>query len=293
MSVLIAAEDGVATRSLKHELRSLGWAVQVVHAAGDARRALEAGDPPLLALLTSSLPDLRIADLCSALRGAKDAPYTYLLLAGERGLEQDEVDAGLRAGADACVGKPFEMDELRARVLRGLRVAQLQRTLTASAERDPETGLWMPSGWMKLLDQALTLAAHEHDQLGVLLVALPAGAACERLSVPLLREASARMHGVLRPHDCIGRYADDCFIVIVPSCGERGAQGAAQRLQRCLLASPLALAASSRLRVGIGVAVARACACDAAWLLDQAQESLASALAAQLETDALATRPHA
>ena len=67
-----------------------------------------------------------------------DTPAYIILLTGNR--RQEEVVAGLTAGADDYIVKPFDPSELRARVQVGMRVVDLQRALAARV-RDLEAAL--------------------------------------------------------------------------------------------------------------------------------------------------------
>ena len=71
-------------------------------------------------------------------RSMQTGPYIYLVLLTAKS-QKEEIAAGLEAGADDYVIKPFDPDELRARLKVGQRVVALERTLatkgTGSGDR--------------------------------------------------------------------------------------------------------------------------------------------------------------
>src|SRR6478735_1070854 len=103
-------------RALAINLRARGYDVTT---AGDGTEALElaAAGPPDVVILDLGLPDLDGVDVIARIRGWSSVPI--LVLSG-RSDSIDKVDA-LDAGADDYVTKPFDMDELMARLRSMLR----------------------------------------------------------------------------------------------------------------------------------------------------------------------------
>ena len=62
------------------------------------------------------------------MRAREDAPFTYVMLVTERSATQDVV-AGIMAGANDFLSKPFERAELRVRLHAAQRVVDLERSL--------------------------------------------------------------------------------------------------------------------------------------------------------------------
>ena len=83
---------------------------------------------PTLAILDWMMPELDGADVCRRVR--RDMPLANMYLVLLTSLEsRSHVIAGLEAGADDYLVKPFDPDELRARVNVGMRVLGLQEKL--------------------------------------------------------------------------------------------------------------------------------------------------------------------
>jgi response regulator RpfG family c-di-GMP phosphodiesterase len=74
------------------------------------------------------LPEIDGIELCRRIRDAETSSSTYLILLTSRSGKQDIVN-GLGAGANDYIVKPFDQDELRARVEVGRRVIELQKSL--------------------------------------------------------------------------------------------------------------------------------------------------------------------
>jgi DNA-binding response OmpR family regulator len=135
VKVLIADDDRIAAAVLAQTLRSWDFDVTVASDGAEALDWLEAsGALPTLAILDWMMPHIEGTDVCRRIRREMPLANMYLMLLTS--LESKErVIAGLEAGADDYLIKPFDPEELRARVNVGVRVLALQERL---AERVKE-----------------------------------------------------------------------------------------------------------------------------------------------------------
>jgi len=119
--LLVVEDDHDLARALSLELEHAGYTVRVV---GDGPTALQAGLEwrPELVLLDLRLPTLDGLEVCRRLRAETRAP---ILIVTARDAVQDRV-AGLDAGADDYLVKPFSLEELMARVRAALRRARMR-----------------------------------------------------------------------------------------------------------------------------------------------------------------------
>lgn len=97
----------------------------------EAMEALRAQTEPVLALLDWMMPGMDGIEICRRVREIGKAVY-ILLVTARAG--KDRVVEGLQAGADDYVVKPFDKDELRARLNVGARMLELQSVLNARVQ---------------------------------------------------------------------------------------------------------------------------------------------------------------
>ena len=134
MQVLIAEDDRVTGEILARTLQRWGHETIVVGDGLQAWNHLREMTDPTLAVLDWMMPEMDGPDVCRRVRAQLPLANMYLLLVTSRESRGDVV-AGLDAGADDYIIKPFDPEELRARVAVGIRVLGLQQKL---AERVTE-----------------------------------------------------------------------------------------------------------------------------------------------------------
>ena len=129
MKVLIAEDDPFFRRLLQKLLAS---ECEVSTAAdGDAAwTQLQRSDGPVLAILDWVMPGMAGPQLCREVRANPTTAGVYLILLTARNSAAD-ILAGMRAGADDFVTKPFEPEELRVRVRLGRKVLELRQSIAA------------------------------------------------------------------------------------------------------------------------------------------------------------------
>ncbi|HEY5276399.1 MAG TPA: response regulator transcription factor [Coriobacteriia bacterium] len=109
--LLVVEDEEPARRLLRAYLARRGYRVDEAASAREAMRAWEAHRPDLV-LLDLGLPDLDGVEVIRRIR--RDA-VTPIIVLSARGEERDKV-AGLEAGADDYLSKPFAIGELEARI---------------------------------------------------------------------------------------------------------------------------------------------------------------------------------
>lgn len=128
MRILIAEDDVVTARLLMRLIDSWGYGVTAVNDGAAALAILQADDAPQLALLDWMIPGLNGPEVCRMARERQSSTPTYVILLTSRDARADVV-AGLEAGADDYIVKPFDPEELRARLKAGVRIIDLQQRL--------------------------------------------------------------------------------------------------------------------------------------------------------------------
>jgi phosphoserine phosphatase RsbU/P len=128
MRALVAEDDPVAATILSRALRTWHIETVVVHDGTAAWELITAGAAPPLAILDWMMPGVDGPELCRRIRQHQTCAGMYVLLLTSRDRTEDIV-AGLDAGADDYLVKPFRAAELRARINVGVRVLTLQERL--------------------------------------------------------------------------------------------------------------------------------------------------------------------
>ena len=130
MKILIAEDDEVSRRVLQLTLTAAGHDVATTKNGAEALSVLESEDAPPLAILDWMMPEIDGVEVCRRVRRlASETPAYIILLTAKT--DKAEVVEGLDAGANDYITKPFDRQELRARVRVGETVVNLQRSLAA------------------------------------------------------------------------------------------------------------------------------------------------------------------
>ena len=128
MKILIAEDDPVSRQILEKTLVNWGHEVVVTSDGKAAWAALSLPDAPLLAILDIMMPEIDGLDVCRLVRQLPATIPPYLIMLTAVG-GKDDVVAGIQAGANDYVTKPFHREELRVRVGVGERMLELQISL--------------------------------------------------------------------------------------------------------------------------------------------------------------------
>jgi DNA-binding response OmpR family regulator len=128
VKVLIAEDEAAFRHLLQEMLDNWGYEVLVARDGNEAWQALRAAEAPRLAILDWRMPGLEGVEICRRLRQAAPEPYTYIILLTSLGREENLV-AGMEAGADDYLIKPLKAGELRVRLNAGRRLVELEDDL--------------------------------------------------------------------------------------------------------------------------------------------------------------------
>jgi DNA-binding response OmpR family regulator len=129
MHVLIADDDRIAREVLSRSLSKMGYEVTAAADGAEAWAHLQSTNDSTLAILDWMMPHIDGPELLRRARAERPLANMYLILLTALESRRDVI-AGLEAGADDYMVKPFDPDELRARVQVGIRVLTLQERLT-------------------------------------------------------------------------------------------------------------------------------------------------------------------
>ena len=135
--LLVVEDEEHLAAGLKMNFELEGYGVDVATSARDARQALLTPEPYGAIVLDVMLPDIDGFELCRSLRKAGN--YTPVVMLTARAAPEDRV-LGLEVGADDYLVKPFELEELLARVRSVLRRRRWDRAGEVPARRTVEFG---------------------------------------------------------------------------------------------------------------------------------------------------------
>jgi DNA-binding response OmpR family regulator len=124
--ILVAEDDPISRELICTRLGKWGYEVVVTQDGTEAMTALRKKEAPSLAILDWMMPGMDGLEICRRVREVN--PFVYIILLTARGSKENIVE-GLGAGADDYLIKPFDKDELHARIQVGLRVIGLQAAL--------------------------------------------------------------------------------------------------------------------------------------------------------------------
>jgi two-component system, OmpR family, KDP operon response regulator KdpE len=163
-ALLIVEDEEPARRALAGYLRRRGYEV---HEAGSTREAIRQWDAHRadLVLLDLGLPDL---DGTEVIRRIRREATTPIIILSARGDERDKI-AGLEAGADDYLTKPFATDELNARIRAVLRRAGGPDADAAGCLRLGPIELDPVTREVRVSDEPIHLTPREYELLKVML----------------------------------------------------------------------------------------------------------------------------
>jgi putative two-component system response regulator len=129
MKILIADDNHFYRCALRATLADWGYEVTAVSDGRAAWDVLQAETAPKLAILDWMMPGLDGLEVCRRLRALHRAEPTYVIVLTSRNGKENIV-AALESGADDYITKPFDREELRARLKVGRRIVGLQTSQT-------------------------------------------------------------------------------------------------------------------------------------------------------------------
>jgi len=243
--ILVADDSPLFQDMLQKLLLEWGYEVIVVSDGQQAWDLLRQENGPRLALLDWMMPGMEGAEICRQVRAGIRDRYVYMLLMSVRA-DLEDVVTGMESGADDYIVKPFQVDELRARVRAGRRVLALQEELVEAREalreqatRDGLTGLWNRTAIFDILQNELARSSRSGQPLIVLMADLdgfkPVNDHFGHMAGDaVLRQVAARMRASVRRYDAVGRYGGEEFLIVLPGCELPGGLAQAERIRHAI-----------------------------------------------------------
>ena len=227
MRILIAEDDFTSRTLLLEVLKKHSNEVVATENGVEAWRAMQQPDAPRLAILDWMMPEMDGLEVLRRVRALQTDQPPYIIMLTTLG-DKAHVVAGLDAGADDYLGKPFDAGELRARVAVGRRLIEMQTALVQSREilahqatHDPLTGLMNRRAILDRLREELARAGRSGNALAV--------GMCDIDHFKQINDTYGHQTGddvlcglanvlseSLRTYDSVGRIGGEEFLVIAP-----------------------------------------------------------------------------
>jgi len=162
--MLIAEDDFTSRMILEKILTKWGYHVVVTSDGSAAWEVMQGPDAPDLVVLDWHMPGMTGLEVCRRIRKMDSPikPYIIILTAKE---EKTDIVTGLEAGANDYISKPYNNEELKARIRVGQKMVELQSGLKAAhdalaheAMHDPLTGIFNHRAILDTLKKELARA---------------------------------------------------------------------------------------------------------------------------------------
>ena len=128
VAIIIAEDDAVSRELISALLSKWGFRSVVTQDGHEAMAAIRAEEGPVVAILDWMMPGMNGLEVCRRVRQMEKVAHIILLTARA---SKESLVQGLESGADDYLVKPFDKNELLARIHVGLRILNLQNVLEA------------------------------------------------------------------------------------------------------------------------------------------------------------------
>ena len=246
-NLLLIDDSEAQSNKIKEALERLGYRVTIASSGVEGLRLARQTSPDLV-LLDVVMADIDGFAVCRWLKMNAETRDIPVIMLTVRTALADRVE-GLNIGADDYLAKPFEDEELEARIFAALRVKaahselrdrnqQLESMLhsvEALASTDALTGLFNRRRFADVLRREFAVTRRYKNTLSCLLLDLDHFKQINDrfghdAGDQVLKEVARRITGSLREVDLAARYGGEEFVVLLPHTSKGDARVVAERL---------------------------------------------------------------
>jgi len=266
MKILIAEDDFTSRAILTELLNKYGYEVVPTVNGRQAWETLRQPDAPRLAILDWMMPEMDGLEVCRRLRQLQTDQPPYVIMLTTKG-EDADIIAGLDAGADDYLAKPFNPGVLRARVNVGQRMIDMQNSLLTArnalayeARHDPLTCLYNRRAIADILAKEISRERRLRNGLALGICDIDYFKKINDtyghlVGDEVLCEVARQLKKSLRQYDFVGRFGGEEFIVIVPGVTDQDLDSLFDRLRTTIAVNQIPTKAGSvSITISIGVA---------------------------------------
>lgn len=232
--------------------------------------------PPDIVLLDLELPDINGSEVCRWLKSNEATKGIPVIMLTAKSTLVDKV-TGLETGADDYLAKPYEKDELNARIYAALRTKALRDELSLKNQQlevllervrqmaitDPLTGIYNRRHFESVVEREFKRSARYGNILSCLMADIDY---FKRINDEfghqagdiVLKEIASLIRGSLRQDvDVLARWGGEEFVVLMPQTGLSAARQAAARILSAISAHDFgSVSPGLRITASIGIATA-------------------------------------
>lgn len=261
VSILVVEDSVIDRHQIARYLEEWGLDFRAVGDGLEGWDLLQKPDAPGLVLLDWMLPGIDGIELCRRIRTrSADGTYFYTVMLTVKDKKQGLLTA-MAAGADDYLAKPVDPAELKARVLVGKRILELQQSLKFAATHDFLTQLLNRAEILAGLTRELARSRRTGQPLAIILADLDHfkqvnDSLGHAAGDEALKGVAQRLKSDLRPYDLAGRYGGEEFLVVLPACDLIPATHRAEQLRLSVSRAPtLTPSGSIPITLSLGVTV--------------------------------------
>lgn len=237
--ILVVDDDSASLEIIHEALKWEGYIVRTAEAGADALKTISEWTPDLV-ILDVNMPGMNGIETLRDLRKS-DQYVSVIFLSGNS--STNHVIEGLDAGADDYIGKPFDPQELLARVRTQLRIKDLNEQLRQANEKlkelvdtDDLTGLFNMRSLYQKLDVELARARRYLRQVCVVMMDMDFFKSVNDghdhlFGSYVLSEVGAIVRNTIRTTDIAARYGGDEFLIVLTEVSKDGAKAFCERLR--------------------------------------------------------------